>query len=483
MREFISRISSEKNWVWALSFLFLFLNAFLIYKEFFWFMLLPVAILAVLVAILSLELLFFAIVFLTPLSVNLERLEFGLGVALPTEPLILGVMIIFLLRTAFEKDYDSRIIRHPISLVILLQLAWILVTTFTSEMPLVSIKFLISRMWFVIVFFFLAVRIFSKPRNFRLFLWLYILPLVMVITYTVIHHSTYGFAHEPAHWVMTPFYKDHTSYGAIMAMYLPPLLYLVNENYSRTVKFFTYFLVLFFVIGIILSYTRAAWVSLAGAAGLYFVYKLRIRFSTLMVAGVSILLLFLSFRTEIILKLEKNRQDSSDNLTEHIQSISNVSSDASNLERLNRWESAYRMFKERPYFGWGPGTYAFQYAPFQVSSNLTIISTNAGDMGNAHSEYIGPLAEQGIGGMILMVLLVIVVFIHGTRVYTSLRNRRHKAGLLSVLLGLSTYFVHGLLNNFLDTDKASVPVWGFIAVVVAMDLYYPKQVKTEKAGR
>ena len=78
--------------------------------------------------------------------------------------------------------------------------------------------------------------------------------------------------------------------------------------------------------------------------------------------------------------------------------------------------------------------------------------------------------------MILMVLLVIVVFIHGTRVYTSLRNRRHKAGLLSVLLGLSTYFVHGLLNNFLDTDKASVPVWGFIAVVVAMDLYYPKRV-------
>jgi len=33
-----------------------------------------------------------------------------------------------------------------------------------------------------------------------------------------------------------------------------------------------------------------------------------------------------------------------------------------------------------------------------------------------------------------------------------------------------TYFIHGVLNNYLDTDKASIPFWGFIAVLVAMDL-------------
>jgi hypothetical protein len=39
------------------------------------------------------------------------------------------------------------------------------------------------------------------------------------------------------------------------------------------------------------------------------------------------------------------------------------------------------------------------------------------------------------------------------------------------MLGLLTYFLHGLLNNFLDTDKASVPVWAFIAMLVALKLY------------
>jgi hypothetical protein len=40
--------------------------------------------------------------------------------------------------------------------------------------------------------------------------------------------------------------------------------------------------------------------------------------------------------------------------------------------------------------------------------------------------------------------------------------------------------MHGTMNNFLDTDKASVPVWGFMAAIVALDLYAGKhnQVKT-----
>ena len=39
-------------------------------------------------------------------------------------------------------------------------------------------------------------------------------------------------------------------------------------------------------------------------------------------------------------------------------------------------------------------------------------------------------------------------------------------------MGLITYYFHGTMNNFLDTDKASVPFWGFVAILVALDLYY-----------
>ena len=49
---------------------------------------------------------------------------------------------------------------------------------------------------------------------------------------------------------------------------------------------------------------------------------------------------------------------------------------------------------------------------------------------------------------------------------------------ITILMGLSTYFVHGFLNNFLDTDKASVPFWGFLAMLVCIDVYF-KDEQTE----
>jgi len=173
--------------------------------------------------------------------------------------------------------------------------------------------------------------------------------------------------------------------------------------------------------------------------------------------------------------MEKNRQRSSTDLNAHLQSISNITTDASNLERINRWNSAMRMFEEKPFFGWGPGTYQFKYAPFQHSNEMTVISTNAGDRGNSHSEYIGPLAESGVLGAVTFIIIVIVVTYRGTKLYLRSTDKEIKLLTLGILIGLITYFVHGAMNNFLDTDKASVPFWGFIGILTALDVYHSKK--------
>lgn len=174
------------------------------------------------------------------------------------------------------------------------------------------------------------------------------------------------------------------------------------------------------------------------------------------------------------MKLEKNRQDASRDFEKHIQSISNISTDASNLERLNRWSAAFGMFEERPILGWGPGTYSFVYAPFQHSNEKTIISTNMGDRGNAHSEYIGPLCESGVLGAVTFIIIILITLSTGFRLYYTISDYEMKKLVLVTLLGFITYIVHGGLNNFLDTDKASVPFWGFIAMLVAIDVYHKK---------
>ena len=130
------------------------------------------------------------------------------------------------------------------------------------------------------------------------------------------------------------------------------------------------------------------------------------------------------------------------------------------------------MFKERPAVGWGPGTYQFIYAPFQESKNKTIISTNSGDMGNAHSEYIGTLAEQGVVGALLVVSIVVVFMYCGLMTYRRAKNRESKILVLASTLALLGYYVHGTMNNFLDTDKLAVPIWSCMAIITAIDCFH-----------
>ena len=60
----------------------------------------------------------------------------------------------------------------------------------------------------------------------------------------------------------------------------------------------------------------------------------------------------------------------------------------------------------------------------------------------------------------------------GIRVYFTSKRKNIRIFSLAVLIGLVSYYFHGLLNNFLDTDKISVLFWGYTAMLVAMDIYH-----------
>lgn len=464
------------TFVYVLTALFLVVNFYLvIQKDIYWFFLLPLALIVFYYYMVALDKVLLIITFLTPLAVNISDMEMGLGISLPTEPLMFGVLLVFIANLIFENKYDKQLANHPISYVIYLSLLWMLFTTLTSELPIVSLKYLLSRLWFVIPFFFVATLVFSKIENIRKFLWLYLGAMVIVIGYTLVMHSKYGFEEDAGHWVMSPFYNDHTAYGAALAMFFPVALgFMFYPKLSKAARFIAFVVFIILIVAIILSYTRAAWISLIVAAAVFLAVILKIRFYWIAIVAAVVISVLVIFQQQIIDRLEKNKQDSSANFVEHIQSIYNISSDASNLERINRWQAAIRMFDDRPLVGWGPGTYQFVYAPYQRSKEKTIISTNLGDKGNAHSEYLGPLAEMGFPGMLIFLLLLIVVIYQGLKVY-KYGNREVKFLSMMLTLGLVTYFAHGILNNFLDTDKLSVPFWGFIAGIVALDIYHSNQ--------
>jgi putative inorganic carbon (hco3(-)) transporter len=460
-------------WVYGASAVFIAANAYLFLHDQMWGLAIPFVLLLLILYIFSLDNVLLLITFLTPLAVNIKDSEFGIGISLPSEPLMFGVMLLFILKLLHERFYDHKIMKHPVTIAILVNLVWLFITCFTSEIPIVSIKFMVARLWFVIPFYFAGILLFTDLKNIKKFQWLYVIPLMLVIFYTLYNHSTFGFDKPHSNMVMKPFYNDHTAYGAIIAMFLPVFTgFTLSSSFKRSYRILALIVLAILVTGIIFSYSRAAWISVAAALGVFLLIRFRIRFYWIMFALIIGVGLFFMFRFQFLDKLEKNKQDSSTDFVEHVQSISNISSDASNLERINRWAAAIRLFEERPIFGWGPGTYQFVYAPYQRAKEKTIISTNYGDMGNAHSEYIGPMSESGILGMVTFLGIVVTVIISGIRVYRRAKNNEIRILSLVMVLGLITYYVHGVMNNFLDTDKASVPFWAFTAVIVALDLYH-----------
>jgi O-antigen ligase len=426
--------------------------------------------------IFSLEKILLLAVFVTPLAVDIGNYDMGVSISIPSEPLLIGILFFFILKILLEGGIEGRIIRHPVTLAILFNLSWMLITSITSDIPIVSFKYLLSRLWFIIPIYFGGLMLFRVKTNIRLFVWAYASALILVVFYTTYIHMGYGFSEKAGHWVMSPFYNDHTAYGVILALFVPVMFGMaVDKTVSYQQRIFAVIALLILLIALYLSYSRAAWVSVGFAIGVLVLVKLRIKFKWIALSIAGLLIIFFTFQFEILDKLEKNKQDASANFIEHLQSISNISSDASNLERINRWQAALRMFVEKPLVGWGPGTYQFEYAPFQRSKEKTIISTNLGDQGNSHSEYIGPLAESGIPGLLSVLFILVTVIYTGLKVYRKAESKQTRLLALSATMGLITYFVHGTLNNFLNTDKASVPFWGFVAIIVALDLYYSSE--------
>ena len=440
--------------------------------------LLPIVFFVIYFAIFHLQKLVFLLAFCTPLAISLKELGLSQGpdLSIPSEPFMAGIMLVYLLHAFKGKISDKKFLSHPASVIIWIQLLWMLLTTFTSTDAIVSVKFLISRLWFIFSCYIIIPHLFKQKKNVVTFVFCYAFAFVIVIFYTTIRHAGYNFNDKAADWVVSPFYNDHTAYGAALAMFIPVLLsFVFLKSLPKPTKVIALGLFLLFSLSIIITFCRAGWLSLGIALGLYITFILKIKFRTILFVVVVFGGLFLLFKTDILMALSRNNTDAEGGFGNNIESVTNISTDASNLERLNRWSCAIRMWEDKPVFGWGPGTYMFKYAPYQLSGDLTVISTNFGTGGNAHSEYLGPLSEQGVVGMLMAVILLLYSTSLGYRLVYTLADKEDRILCIGIFLGLMTYFVHGFVNNFLDTDKLSLPFWAFLACLVTMDLYYKKK--------
>lgn len=363
--------------------------------------------------------------------------------------------------------------RHPISLLVGGYLFWLVLSGLFSTMPLVTLKYLVLQMGYMAVFYFLLTAWLRQPRHWQWLPLLYTLPVLLLVAYTTWRHAGFGFVPQVNSYVPTPFFNDHTIYGAVLALLLP--FWLTRLLQPRKNRLFPHWVLLGIIgvllTGIFLSYSRAVWISTGVMLflGLFIALRLKVRYLLLGAAIVGGL--FYQYRMPLLARLHQVRSERGAGVAENLVSAANISSSVSNLERLNRWQAALNMFAEKPLLGFGPGTYPMQYGTFQDPDMLTRLSTFMGDAGGVHSEYLKPLTEAGWPALLLFGAILVLSFWRGLRLCYRAPDANTRLLAAAFVLGLAGYWTHGFFNFFLDTAKTALLHWGFIAGIVALEAH------------
>ncbi|MGH7681166.1 MAG: O-antigen ligase family protein, partial [Candidatus Eiseniibacteriota bacterium] len=212
----------------------------------------------------------------------------------------------------------------------------------------------------------------------------------------------YGVTYRAAYGAGRPFFTEHGAYAAYLAMILPLALLLTVAR--RGIGRLGYAVASFAIaLGILLSLTRAAWVSLALVLPVVFflwAWRERTFRPVAWMAGVA---------TLVILVLAG--LGAKDLVSRHVETVADVS-DVSNLERFNRWMAAVEMLRAKPLLGVGFNAYAQEYGQYR---RKTIITELAYQKMSSHSEPMRLLAETGVTGFLAACWLLAAATLLGLR--------------------------------------------------------------------
>jgi putative inorganic carbon (HCO3(-)) transporter len=141
------------------------------------------------------------------------------------------------------------------------------------------------------------------------------------------------------------------------------------------------------------------------------------------------------------------------------------------VERMAHWQAGWYMFLDHLWLGVGAGNYAQAYPAYYVSSWVE-------PLGHAHNYYLNMLAELGIIGGSLLVVLLFLTYRHlgGALVRSEAQsNTFWRAVLAGVFGGLIVFCVHNLFDSlFVHSVNMQIGVLLGLGLVAARYLTAPR---------
>ena len=420
----------------------------------------------------NIEKIFWLLFITLPLSTELNITP-SLGIDFPDELLMMLLTGLFFLSIISRpKLFPIVALKHPLFIVIVVQLLWILVCTFFAVNQLLSIKYFLARIWFIIPFVILPQFFIQSISQFKKLALSLIIPMGVVVVLCLVRHSYYHFSFEGIKNTLSPFFRNHVNYSAMLVCLLA-VLWCVRKLTPKTNQYHLWLnwgLVIGFI-ALFFAYSRGAWAALIIGLFTAIIIRRKMIGKTLILVTITIVFLvgWLTYKNHYVRFAPDYQQTIfHSELGEHLKSTTSLK-DLSNAERFHRWVAGAKMFIKKPFTGFGPNNFYTNYKNYTSNIFKTYVSDNP-EHSTVHNYFLLTAVEQGFIGLLLFYLLLCSMLLRIQKLYNLFKNNFYRTVTLTTGIVISMIAAINIMSDMIETDKIGSLFWLSIGVIFVLEL-------------
>lgn len=423
---------------------------------------------------------FWLMLLLLPISTEINITP-SLGFDFPDEIFMVLLTTLFFVQVIYKPQFfPFALLKHPLFFIITLQLLWLIVNINYSSNSVISTKYFLAKLWYIIPFVVLPQFFINSQSHFKKLVLVLLLPMAFVAFQCLVRHAFLGFSFEGIKETLSPFFRNHVNYSSMLVCLMAVLWFtkkLTPAN-SKSYKWLNVGLILGFI-ALIFAYSRGAWIAMILAAiGGFIIHKKWLLQTFFVVLLFVIIAVGALIYNNNYLRFTPNYEQTifHRNLSEHLKSTTTFK-DLSNAERFYRWIAGAKMVAKKPVIGFGTNTFYSNYKNYAVQQFKTYVSNNP-EKSSVHNYYLLLAIEQGVIGLLLFVSLLVYMLLFTQKLYHQLQNQFYKMVALAVGVVLIIIACINMINDLIETDKIGSLFWLCSGLLIVLT----KELRNEKAA-
>jgi len=366
----------------------------------------------------------------------------NLGSSIAIITIILSLYYLYINKKFFDKT------QPPLSIILSILLILYIAFSFTGGLIAIGLQETIRAMSFIVLYFVGWIYATKQNKFFDLIRVLVYGSIIPLIVAYIEYFSGTGLYTNPGFENRIAGTFGHPNvlayYSVIILALIATVLINKDNNILKIERMIFRFIGIFYIIVLVVTFTRGAWFGLILFIVLMSLAQYPIRTfkigSIIMVSGIILVLSYNFLASPDILDLPALNKIP---IINRVTGLFNADPSDSVIWRLNMWNDAYNKALESPIIGFGTG------------SSETIIEQTRGTYRGSvevHNDYIKTFLEQGIIGLTIYVFLILNILFNLYDRYMKSKN----IYILTIAVLMTIIYIVSLWDNLL---RGTVLMW------------------------